>query len=89
MANAPRDNNYVPVLMGVLNTDGTTLVPIAVSSTSNGVKFDLSATISFTPSSIALRDANNVTILMGVSSADGVTPLPVSVTSSGAILVDS
>lgn len=34
---APRDENFVPVLIGVSSVDGTTPVPIAVNPVSNAI----------------------------------------------------
>lgn len=85
---APRDQNHVPVKMGLLCTDGVTPVPIAIDASGN-MKVDQASTISFSPEDIAPRDENHVPVWMGVSSVDGVTPVPIYVNADGAVLIDS
>lgn len=87
MANAIHDNNNVPVKMGVLCTDGITLIPIKISSVNGGFAIDSVSTIGFTPGSIDFRDANYRPCWMGVNSVDG-TPIPLFVNADGAVLVD-
>ena len=84
---AIRDQNHVPVLLGVLFSDGVTTVPIAISS--DGVKVNKTEVISFTPSQVAIRDANFEHVLMAVDSTDDTKLCPVYVTADGAILVSS
>lgn len=88
MTNAIRDNNHRPVLMGVLYTDGVTLVPIAIDG-SGYMTTDEVNTIGFTPDVDAIRDENNVTVMMGVDSTDPTKLCPVFVNSDGAVLVGS
>lgn len=83
----PRDNNHVPVLMGLSCIDGVTPVPIAINPTTGAVVTDNLSSISFSPSEIAPRDENSVPVLMGVSSVDGVTPVPLYVNADGEILI--
>lgn len=83
----PQDNNFVPVKMGILYTDGVTPVPIAIDAGGN-MKVDTANTIAFTPEDVARRDENHVPVWMGVSSVDG-TPMPIYVTAAGAVLVDT
>ena len=90
MTNASRDDNNVPTLLGGLETDGTTLVPIQVNvSNSNSLSIDNGATGSDYGPTNAPRDENFIPALMAVSSADGVTPVVVYATASGNLLVDS
>lgn len=88
MANAPKDQNYVKARLGVLCTDGVTLVPIGVDSVGGGVMVDVVSTIGFTPGSIDFRGANYAPCLMAVNSVDG-SPIPIFVNSSGGILIDT
>lgn len=74
--------------MGVLYTDGMTLVPIAVDAMGN-MKVEMTATFAGTPPTVAIRDEDRATVLMAVSSVDGVTPCPVFVTAQGQVLIDS
>lgn len=83
-----RDENRVTPLMGVLYSDGVTLVPIAIDGTNLSVDQTESLAQPYTEGN-ALRDDNRVTVLMGVSSVDGITPVPVFVTSEGRVLIDS
>lgn len=90
MADAPRDNNNVPTMLGTSATDGSTPVPVKADPTTHAIWVDDAATGSDLSGDVAARDANGVTVLMGVSSADGVTPTPIYVRASdGYLLVDS
>lgn len=86
MANAPRDNNRVPVLLGTLNTDGLTVVPVKVNASTHGIKISNGTSGSDNGRGTAVRDDNRVPVLLGVSSADGTTPIEVYVDSSGNLL---
>ena len=88
MSNASRDNNNVPTLLAVLDTNGATLVPVEVVS--NTLSVELGTTgVDNGPSDRALRDENSVTTLIGVSSVDGVTPVAVYADSEGRLLIDN
>lgn len=88
MTDAIKDQNRIPVLMGVSYVDGVTLVPIKIDSTNGGVEVDAVNTFSGTVNTTALRDENHVPILMGVNSVDG-TQIPVYVNpTTGGILID-
>lgn len=89
MANASRDENSVPTLLGALSSDGATITPIIADPASHslGVNDGTSGT-DFGPVN-APRDENNIPVLMAVSSADGVTPVVVYADSDGNLLVDS
>lgn len=91
MTNAKRDENNVPTMLGVLNTDGTTIIPIkiGIDAGDNVVKVDDNTTGSDLGPTRALRDENYVTTLIGVSSADGVTPVAVYADANGKLLIDS
>lgn len=86
MSNAIRDDNFVPVKLGILNTDGVTKVPIAINPLNKGVKTDAISTISYTPVSVDPQDENFVDVLLAQAS-DGLF-YPVNVTSAGAILIE-
>ena len=89
MTNAKRDENNVPTLIAVLDSDGTTTVPVNVVPASHILAVDDDTIGSDNGPDRALRDGNFVTTLIGVSSADGVTPVPVYANSSGELLIDS
>lgn len=85
----PRDNNRITAKMGVLYSDGKTLVPIAIDAGGNMLVDTNNLTLGATAPLNALRDEDRDTVLMGVSSVDGITPIPVFVTALGRVLVDS
>ena len=74
MANAYRDNNFITTKTAALNTDGKTIVNIAVNPTNHAVKVSDGITGSNHGPKDALRDDNNVPVMMGVSSSDFSTP---------------
>lgn len=89
MANAKRDQNNVPTLLGALESDGSTIVLIKANDVGHGLQVDDNTTgVDYGPTN-APRDENSVPVIMGVSSADGVTPIPIYATADGKLLVDS
>lgn len=87
MANASRDQNSVPTLIGTLNSDGSTIVPVYANPTTHRLAaMDGTAGTDLGPVN-APRDGNNVPVLLAVSSVDGVTPVVVYADSSGRLLV--
>ncbi len=89
MANASRDENSVPTLLGALSTNGTTLVRVKVNASNHALKVADGSTGTDHGPVNAPRDENSVPALMAVSSVDGVTPVVVYADSSGNLLVDS
>jgi hypothetical protein len=90
MSNAARNENNVPTLIAVLNTDGETVQQVTANPTNNALSVDNDTTGSDNgPGDRALRDENFVTTLIGVSSVDGVTPVAVYANASGQLLIDS
>lgn len=86
---APRDQNHVPSVLAVLNTDavqGTNLVTVKINPANNGMKVSTTATISFTMVAIDPRDENYVGCAMWVGT-DGKT-YPWVATSLGEVLID-
>lgn len=89
MADAIRDENFVPAKLACLNTDsvqGTNLVRIKIDSSSGGMLQDTTATISFTMQPVDPRDQNYVGCWL-FEGTNGLT-YPAVATSDGAILVD-
>lgn len=86
MADAPRDGNFIAGKLGVLNTDGITLVPIAINESNGGMKVNTTDTISFTMIPISHEDENYVNCLLFVGT-DGLT-YPAVCDSAGAVLID-
>ncbi len=89
MANAYRDENSVPTLLGTLNTTGTSLVRVKANSVTHALKVSDGITGSNHGPTNALRDENEVPGLLAVSSVDGVTPVSVYTDSSGNLLIQS
>lgn len=89
MPNAPRDGNFVPGRLAVLNTDtvqGQHLVPIRINSGDGGILIDSTATISFTMQPIDPRDENYVECWL-FEGTNGLT-YPAVATAAGALLID-
>lgn len=90
MTNASRDENNVPTILAVLQSDGATVTPVQVNPSNHGLSVDDNTTgTDQGPGARALRDGNFVTTLMGVSSVDGVTPVALYTTSDGKLYIDS
>ncbi len=90
MTLAPRDQNFVPAKMAVLNTDtvqGQNLVAIAIDSTTNGIKTNTTDTISFTMEAVDPRDDNYVKCWL-FEGTDGKV-YPAVANSSGELLIST
>lgn len=94
MTDAIRDRNHVPSRLGVLFSDGVTLVPIKINASNFGV--EINTTDSVDPSILALyeagkaipRDSNNVPAWSARSSTDPTVSYPIFVDASGSVLID-
>ncbi len=89
MSNAARDENNIPTLTAVLDTDGETVTRVEVEPAGHLLSVEDDTTGSDNGPNRALRDENFVTTLIGVSSVDGVTPVAVYADSLGRLLLDS
>lgn len=99
MSNASRDQNDVPTLLAVEQTDGATIVPIVVNASNHGLKVTDDTTGTDQGPYQAERDENFVPTLLAVSSQtttvngvsfiQGVTPVVVYADLDGNLLVDS
>jgi hypothetical protein len=87
MASASRDDNRVPVILGVLNTDGSTPTAINSIATFHSLSVSNGTSGSDAGGGSAQHDNNRVPTLIAVSNSDGVTPVAVYVTSGGALLI--
>lgn len=89
MANAAKDQNFVPTMIAISTADGTTILPIYINASTHGIKIDDASTGSRTGNH-ALKDANGISTLCALSSAgDGaIVPLYVNNSTNG-ILIDS
>ena len=86
---APRDNNRIPTLQAVLNTDGLTPTDIQADPTSHTIATDDNTTGSDNGPTDAKRDGNYVPTAIAVSESDGTTPVVLYANSSGDLLIDS
>ena len=69
MTVAPRDENHVPSALGVLYTDPSVVVPIAINSDNGGMLVNTTDTVQFTMTPIAIGDENYHKVLtwLGIS----------------------
>lgn len=77
----------MPTKLGVLRTDGVTLLPIAINTTNGGIKINTTDVITYTPTPVDPKDANFVNVWLFQSTTDGLT-YPCNVDADGALLVD-
>lgn len=89
MADAKRDNNQIPIMTGVLNTDGTTITLFKANPSTHVLFINDGTTGSDFGSDDAVRDNNNIPVLLAVSNSDGSTPVPLYVDTNGNLLVKS
>ena len=87
--NVKRDNNQVPVISGVLDTDGETPTNIFATPSTNVLDVADDTSGSDFGISNAKRGDSGVPGLIAVSESDGVTPVQLYVDSSGNLLIDS
>ena len=87
--NAYRDENSVPTMIGVLNTDGVSIVRNQIDPSthrllvSNGTNGTDHGTVN------AQRDENSAHCLVAVSSGDGQAPITLYLDSNGRLLIKS
>lgn len=92
---APHDQNSIKTKLGVLFSDGETLVPIALDPSTNGLKLNTTDVVDssildlYVNGKAIPRDSNNQPAWCGESNADSSVIFPVFVDSDGAILVDT
>ena len=91
MANAYRDENDVPTKIGLLNTNGTTIMRLYVNPTTGALRVNDASTGTYPAAAgnRAHKDDNAVSTMTGVSEADETTPLNFLINSSNELLVDS
>jgi len=83
---APADQNFVRAKMGVLNTDGVTLVTIKIDESNGGMMVNETDTISFTMTPIDQRDENFNKVLLW-EGTDGLI-YPWVCNANGEVLID-
>jgi len=89
MAQASKDNNNISTILGTLNSDGSTPVPIKADPTTHKLRMADGTTGSDNSGDVADRDDNMVTVMLGVSNVDGTTPVALYADPSGNLLIDS
>lgn len=89
MADASRDENNVPTLLGALSTDGSTVVRVQANATDHTLSVNNASTGDDFGPEDAIRDENNIPVLMAVSSADGETPVVIYANADGELLIDA
>jgi hypothetical protein len=87
--NASLDQNGVPTLIAVDQTDGQTIVRINANPDIHALKVVDGTTGDDYGPSVANRDENSKPVLLAVSSVDGVTPVVVYADLDGNLLIDS
>lgn len=95
MTNPPQDQNYVKGKLGVLFSDGITLVPIKINSVNNGFKVNTTDVVDSSILALYIagkpipRDTNGEPAWSGQSDSDPNVSFPVFVDANGAVLIDS
>ena len=89
MAETKKDDNLVPVMMGVLNTDGTTPTRIYSDPSTHALIMSDGSTGSDLGNDTAARDNSGNPVLMAASNSDGSTPVSLYIDSSGNLLIKS
>jgi hypothetical protein len=77
MAEAKRDQNHIPTILGVSDADGLTPVNITVNPANHALTINDGVAGSSSGIENAARDANRKPVLIAVSAVDGVTPVPI------------
>lgn len=89
MSNAKRDDNRVPTLLALLDTDGSTLIPIQVNASNNKIKLANGTAGVDNGDGRAMHDGNGVVTMIGVSSVDLTTPVNVYADINGNIKINT
>jgi len=89
MAQAPRDNNRIPTVLGTSSADGTTPITLWADPSTHAILSSDAETGSDLSGDIGARDNNGEPVIMAVSSADGVTPTPVYIDADHKLLIKS
>jgi hypothetical protein len=85
---AKRDQNNVPTILGVLNTNGETVMAVQANPTTKSLAVNNNTTGSDNGPDRALRDENFVPTMLAISDADGETLVPLYVDADGKLLID-
>ncbi len=83
---APLDQNHVAGKLGVLFTDPSVTIPIAIDEATGSMKVNTTDTVQFTMTPIAIEDQNFKDVLL-FEGTDGLT-YPWVVDASGIVLIN-
>lgn len=89
MVRNPRDDNFIPTLRAVLNTDGVTVINVEANPSTHVLDVSDGNTGTDHGVPTAQRDTDFHPVLMAVSSEDYITPVEVYADSDGNLLVQS
>jgi hypothetical protein len=87
--NAAKDENFVNTKTAVLESDGKTIVRIAVNPTNHALQVSDGTTGSDFGPTNAIHDDNGVPTMIGVSSEDFSTPVVAYADASNKLLINS
>lgn len=87
MAEIKKDDNQVPTISGVLNTDGTTVTRVKVDPSTHVLQISDGTTGSDLGNDLAVRDNNGEPVATATDANGNIIPLYVD--SSGNLLVQS
>jgi hypothetical protein len=85
---AKRDQNNVPTILGVLNTNGETVMAVQANPATKSLAVNNNTTGTDNGPDHALRDENFVPTMLAISDADGETLVPLYVDADGKLLID-
>ena len=94
MTNALRDQNFITSKLGVLFSDGETLVPIKIDSSNSGMTLNVLDTVAagilalYNAGKPIPRDTNGVPAWSAQSNTDSTVSYPIFVDADGAVLID-
>ena len=84
-----KDDNFVNPIMGVLNTDGKTIISIKGNPSNHSLKISDGTSGSDNGPENAIHNENDIPTLLATSSSDGETPIAIYCDSNGNILINS
>lgn len=88
MAIAKRDQNDIPVTLGVSSSDGITPIMCRVDSVTGALLVsETTDSLSVTSATKDKIDENDIHTKYGISSVDGVTLVPIRTDSNGRLLI--
>lgn len=82
MAEAKRDQNHIPTLLGTSDIDGVTTEVVFANAGSHQLSVESGTDGDDLSDEPGQRDENRVVVLMAVSADDGVTPVPIYVSNN-------